>query len=62
MGQSSRHHGARVWAGPGEEVGSRTGTELGEDHRSGSPASGPPTWPSAVTGAANAGPGLSSPL
>lgn len=25
--------GASVWVGPGEEVGSRTGAELGEDHR-----------------------------
>ena len=66
MGQSSRHHGgqsvggARVWAGPVRRGHSGMDTEVGEGHRDGSPAPEAPTWPSAVTGAPNTGPGVSS--
>ena len=35
-------------------------TEVGEGHRDGSPAPEAPTWPSAVTGTTNTGPGVSS--
>jgi hypothetical protein len=66
MGLSSRHHGgqsvggARVWAGPVRRGHSGMDTEVGEGHRDRSPAPGAPTWPSAVTGAPNAGPGVRS--
>ena len=73
MGQSSRHHGgqsvggvrvggARVWAGPVRRGHSGMDTEVGEGHKDGSPAPGAPTLSTAVTGAPNAGPGVSSPL
>ena len=60
--------GASMWAGPACGWGlvrrghSGMDTEVGEGHRYGSPAPGAPTWSSAVTGAANAGPGVGSPL
>ena len=52
--------GARVWAGPVRRGHSGMDTEVGEGHRDGSPAPEAPTWPSAVTGAPNTGPGVSS--
>ena len=60
--------GAGVWAGPECGQGlvrrghSGMDTEVEEGHRYGPPAPGAPTWPSVVTGPANAGPGVSSPL